>query len=118
MPDFSYTRLYTGENGKSYFEDIPIETPKDNPLGKLSDSTEVRDLIFRRSKPGTFNWHPAPQKQFIVYLSGEAEIEASGGETRIFKAGDILLAMDTSGKGHRSTILVEGRALIISLARK
>ena len=115
MFDFRYTRLYTGEDGKAYFQDIPIETENDNPLGKLSHPTAVKNLIFRRSIPGTFDWYSAPQKQYIVYLSGEVEVEASGGESRIFIAGDILLAMDINGKGHRSTVLTEGKAIIITL---
>jgi len=117
MPNFSYTRLYTGDDGNSYFEDVPIETPNANPLGKLSGANDVKHLFFRRSIPQTYDWHPAPNELYIVYLTGEAEVEASGGETRIFKAGDILLATDTHGKGHRSTILTEGTALIIILEK-
>ena len=35
-------------------------------------------------------------------LDGEIEIEVSDGEKRIFRGGDILLAEDTSGQGHRT----------------
>jgi hypothetical protein len=35
-----------------------------------------------------------------VYLSGEGEIEASDGEMRALGPGTILLAEDTTGKGH------------------
>ncbi len=111
----NYTRLYTGEDGKSYFEDISVETSTDNPLGKLSQPIAVKELLFRKSIPAIYEWHTAPHKQFIVYLSGEAKVEASGGEIRHFKAGDILLATDVHGEGHRSTILNEGEALIIIL---
>lgn len=117
MSQIQYTHLFTGNDKKSYFEDITVETPHENPLGKLSDPMYVHKLIFRESIPQTYDWHPAPHKQFIVYLSGEAEVEASGGETRIFKPGDILLATDTSGHGHRSTILIPGHALIITLTQ-
>jgi quercetin dioxygenase-like cupin family protein len=111
----NYTHLYTGEDGKSYFEDISVETPSDNPLGKLSQPFAVKELYFRKSIPTVYDWHPAPSKLFIVYLSGEAKVEASGGETRHFKAGDILLATDVQGDGHSSTILSEGKALVIIL---
>jgi hypothetical protein len=115
MTDITYTKLYTGNDGKSYFEDIVVNTPNEHPLGMYSDLFAVKQLLFRKSIPSNYDMHPALQEMFIVYLSGEAEVEASGGETRHFKPGDILLAMDTQGEGHRSTILTEGNALIIAL---
>jgi hypothetical protein len=36
-----------------------------------------------------------------VYLSGEGEIEASDGEVRRLLPGMVLLAEDTTGRGHR-----------------
>lgn len=38
----------------------------------------------------------------------------SGGEIRYFGPGHILYATDTDGKGHRSTIIEEGRSLIVT----
>ena len=49
-----------------------------------------------------------------MYLSGKVAIETSSGETRYFGSGDILYATDIEGKGHRSTIIAEGKSLIIS----
>lgn len=111
-----YTCLNVAEDGHSYFEESLVEVSSDHPLGLTSNPLAVKSLTFRKSLPGTFEWHPAPQKQFIVYLKGEVEIEAGSGETKIFRPGDILLVKDTSGKGHRTTTLTEGEALILPLA--
>ena len=50
------------------------------------------------------DWHPTPQRQFFVYLSGGAGVEASDGEIRHFRTGDVLFVEDTTGKGHRSWV--------------
>ena len=66
-------------------------------------------------EPGSeFNWHTAPQPQYIVYLDGEVEVEVSGGEKRVFKAGDVLLANDLHGMGHVTRTITHGRSLIIT----
>lgn len=46
------------------------------------------------------DWHPAPQRVLAIYLSGRGEIEASDGQVRELAPGTILLAEDTTGKGH------------------
>ena len=51
--------------------------------------------------------------QYIIYLDGKVEIEASGGETKVFQGGDVLLAADLTGAGHLSRVLQEGRSLVI-----
>ena len=83
-----YTRLYTGDDNQSHFEDCEIPVAE-NPVGRLSEKTTA---------------HPAPARQFVIMLEGLVEIEVGSGEKRIFKPGDILLAEDTTGQGHRSRI--------------
>ncbi len=115
MAYLTYTLLYTADDGHSSFKTVSVDTPHDGSfLGKISEAFAVKKLWYRHSLPGTYEWHTAPQNQFIVYLSGRAKIETSSGETRFFKTGDILYATDTTGRGHRSTILEEGRSLIIA----
>jgi hypothetical protein len=63
--------------------------------------------------PSTYYLHTAPKEQYIIYLKGTAEIEVTSGEKRIFGPGDILLVTDTTGKGHKTTILTEGVSLVI-----
>jgi hypothetical protein len=110
-----YTLLYTKYDGKSYFKDIGVITPHAGAfLGKISDPFSVSRLWFRDFCKGAYDWHTVPQKQWIVYLCGKVCIETSGGEIRYFGPGHILYATDTDGKGHRSTIIEEGRSLIVT----
>ena len=51
------------------------------------------------------DWHPAPRRQFLVYIAGEMEAEASDGEVRRLGPGSIALVEDTTGKGHRSRVV-------------
>ena len=100
---FSITRIYSDSNGDSHFEDVEIELTENGSVGKLSDVLPAKGIIFREVEP-SYDWdfHTAPQKQFIILLDGEIEIETSLGVKRRFGAGEILLVEDTEGKGHKT----------------
>ncbi|MDX1700758.1 MAG: hypothetical protein R3250_09080 [Melioribacteraceae bacterium] len=103
------TRLYSDESGDSHFENIEIELNDFGDIGKLSEKYPVKDIIFRETGGDyDYDFHNAPQKQFIILLDGVIEIETSLGETRHFRSGEILLAEDISGKGHK-TKSVDGK---------
>ena len=97
------TRLYTGTDGKSHFEDIDI--PLDNTKGveRLSESIHATGIIFRETS-GEYNldWHNAAHRQFVINLEGQVEIIIGDGTSRQLGTGDILLAEDTTGQGHKS----------------
>jgi len=97
------TRIFTGSEGKSFFEDLEIDLHDDGEIGMLSERIKTTGIIFRET-PGNYDydWHNAPRKQFIIMLDGEVEIEISDGTKRIFRTGDILLVEDTKGQGHKS----------------
>jgi hypothetical protein len=98
-----YTRLYADEQGESHFEDISIPLKDEGAIGYLSDKFHVRWLRFRVNDAGyDWDYHNAPARQFIVLLDGEIEITTSTGEKRNFRGGDILLAEDIHGKGHKT----------------
>ncbi len=98
-----YTRLYTDQHGDSRFETVEIELTGQGMIGDLSRKFPVKSIQFRENPP-EYDWdfHNAPQKQFIILLDGEIKITTSTGEKRIFRAGDIILAEDTTGKGHKT----------------
>ncbi len=100
---FTITRIYSDANGDSHFEEINIPLKDAGDIGFLSQKSLASGIIFREVKPAyDYHFHNAPQRQYIVLLDGGIEIETSLGEKRIFKTGDILLAEDTTGKGHKS----------------
>ncbi len=108
-------KLYTGEDNKSYFTEIDSGPATKQHLGLYSEKIKAANIIFRDfEKNMIFDLHNAPQPQYIVYLEGEIEVEASGGETRIFKPGDILFATDLTGKGHITRTLTDGRSIVIT----
>ncbi|MCD6055193.1 MAG: Cupin domain [Gammaproteobacteria bacterium] len=108
--------MYTGDDDKTYFRNLLINTPIPHPLGAYSDPCPATGIVFRQFNANAFfDWHTAPQAQYIIYLEGEVEVKTSGGETRRFTAGDILLANDTRGAGHITKTLSAGRSLIVKV---
>lgn len=99
------TRLYSDKNGESHFEDVDIPLKNGGDIGRLSEILPVSGMILREN-PGDYNydWHTAPEKQYIVMLEGILEVEVSDGEKRSFFPGDILLVEDIDGKGHKSRV--------------
>lgn len=97
------TRIFSDEKGESHFEDLEIPLIDQGEIGYLSENFEVKKLQFRKvSADYNYDFHHAPQKQFIVLLNGGVEIETSLGELRRFQTGEILLVEDTVGKGHKT----------------
>jgi hypothetical protein len=92
--------LYTGDDGRSHFADLDIPL---NPVtyGEQWSPGPSEPVTFRQTPVGSEQaFHPAPCRQFVVTLAGQAEIECGDGSKRRFGAGDIMLADDTTGQGH------------------
>jgi len=97
------TRLYTGPDGEAHFEDLEVALSDAGDIGWLSDRIAATGIIFRQTAGDYhYRWHNAPQRQFIIMLEGEVDIEVGDGTVRRFGPGDILLAEDTTGRGHIS----------------
>jgi hypothetical protein len=110
---FTYTRLYSDENGESHFKGAQIDlaltdyAPPAPPLS-LSAFTNATQFGFMNAPAGwSSDWHPTSVRTMFFVLSGEWEVTASDGETRRFATGSVLLAEDTSGKGHTSRVVSE-----------
>ena len=102
MDTFKVTRVFADDQGESHFEDVIYPLTEGGPIGNLSQKIKVNNIMFRMVKPTYNDLHTAPERQYVVLLDGGVEIETSVGEKRIFKAGEVLLMEDTTGKGHRS----------------
>lgn len=115
---FPITRIYSDSNGDSHFEEVPIPLKDGGTIGQLSEVIPAGGVIFREVEPTyDYDFHTAPQKQYIVLLDGAIEIETSLGEKRVFRSGAVLLVEDTTGKGHKTRNLeaVKRRSLFITL---
>jgi len=96
------TRMFTGPDGQTHAEDVELKL---NARGdsELSEIAKVTGLQFRRQAPNYFqDWHPAPRRQYVITLSGQGEVEFTGGKKVRFGPGHIMLAEDLTGKGHIS----------------
>lgn len=92
-----YARLYADGGGVTHFADEAL--PWDTTL------EEARGVSVRRRAAGyDRDWHPAPQRQFVVVLGGVLEIEAGDGGTRRFGPGGVVLVTDLTGSGHRTRV--------------
>jgi len=89
----SCIHLFTGADGRSHVE------RKDLALG---DALQTKIAHFEETAAGSsLDWHTAPCEQFVITLSGTLEFTTRDGETFVLRPGDILLASDTRGTGHR-----------------
>jgi hypothetical protein len=114
-----YFRIYAGPDGESHFDDVEVALVAGGGQSELSALMPATGIIFRRSAADQYiDWHPAPRRQFVITLAGEAEVEASDGEVRRIGPGMVMLAEDTTGKGHitRGVGTSERLSLFVPLA--
>jgi len=86
-------RLYTGPDGNSHV--IP---------GKVNGGNlvSVHSIEFKETPAhSSFDWHNDPIPQYVITLSGVLEFTTVGGETFTLRPGDVLLAEDHTGSGHK-----------------
>ena len=77
------TRVYTGSDGKSHFEDVEIELLDKGPMGSISSLWSAKGVLFRKvSGDYDLDFHNAPRRQFVVNLTGAVEIEVGDGTKR------------------------------------
>jgi quercetin dioxygenase-like cupin family protein len=86
-------KLYTGEDGHSHFTEGTVT---------YKDLKEANSILFKETAPhASYDWHPAPTTQYVITLSGTLLFETFLGEQFTLKPGDVLIAMDTHGSGHK-----------------
>ncbi len=86
-------RLYTGSDGNSHVEQGSVSG------GEL---VQAESILFKETPPhSALDWHDAPTPQYVITLAGVLEFTTRGGETFIIHPGEILLAEDHIGTGHK-----------------
>ena len=97
------TRIYNGTDQKSHFEEFEIPLNDEGKIGFLSERKKASGVIFRETTGDyDYGWHNAPERQFVIVLEGSVEITVGDGTTKVFSDGQIFLAEDTEGQGHKS----------------
>jgi hypothetical protein len=93
-----FCRLYTGDDGKSHFEELDQREGSQFFLTPLT----VKALVFKNdvNREDLHGWHTAPRRQWCITLSGSVDIGIGDGTVKTFGPGDIFLAEDVTGQGH------------------
>jgi hypothetical protein len=115
-------RLYTGSDGMSHFERVPVKfsSVPGSPGTAQSDEFSTAKAYVVRGAPGFFeDWHNADVRRYVVTISGRAEIEVAGDQKFVAQPGDLVLAEDLTGKGHRFRVLGNSDwvALFVDMAK-
>ena len=104
-------RVFAGSDGESHIEELRLEEHPE--LGALTKIGEVRVQQFDGSR--NMDFHPLPERRLIIHLSGEVEIKTSDGSKQMFRAGDVRLMDDVTGRGHAHLDLTPSSAVYIIL---
>jgi quercetin dioxygenase-like cupin family protein len=85
-------RLWTDDDGESHFSSGPLDVPP-----------HVATRIHSQITPphGSLSWHAAPCWQYVITLTGTLRFTTRSAATFVIATGDVLLAADTTGGGHR-----------------
>ncbi|RXH58120.1 hypothetical protein [Granulicella sibirica] len=90
-------RLYTGPDGDSH---VTVGSIRPDVL------VNARSIHFKETAAhSNYDWHNDPTPQYVLTLSGILEFATKGGETFVLNPGDVLLAEDHTGTGHKWRLL-------------
>ena len=106
------TRIYTGPDGSSRSEQVEMKLTSNGTSSMKATGVEFSS---RPAAPAG-DWHTGPRRQFVITLSGRAELEVGGGKKVPIGPGTIDLIEDTTGKGHITHNLEDRIVVTIPLA--
>ena len=104
-------RMFTGDDGESHIEEMDLAQRPD--LGSLTNVAEVR--VTQHHELRNMDFHPLPERRLIIHLWGEVEIGFGDGTKHIFRAGDVRLMEDVTGRGHTHRDLTPAAAALVIL---
>ena len=96
-------RIWTGDDQNSHAEEGFIDLARSSRGDDLiSGRLGTVHASFQETRSGSsFAWHTAPVRQLVITLSGTLDFTTRGGQHFTLRPGDVLLAEDTEGGGHR-----------------
>ena len=101
-------RLWSSDDGQSHVEAgaITLNRPGEAGPSKLSALIPAQQVSFEETpQASSLAWHTAPHRQFVITISGVLDFVTRDGERFRLDPQTILLAEDTSGGGHRWSIV-------------
>jgi quercetin dioxygenase-like cupin family protein len=110
-------RVYTGKDNESHLEIIDQAdldyVERDGTRTAVRTVTGVQFAL--RTKGEFTDFHNAPRRQYVFYLTASVELGLGDGSTHVMKPGDVLLAEDTTGRGHTSRVVKDGMSATVRL---
>jgi len=104
--DLVFPRFCTDDEDVSKVETWTIGTKEHGHGTFVSDLIPCDSVRLAETEPGgVYDWHPAPRKQVVVTLTGTIEFTFGNGEVLLVKPGDVFLAADVEGRGHKWRIV-------------
>ena len=104
-------KMYTGSDNETHIEELSLA---DHP--ELGELQMVKGLQIQKNEGGRFmDFHQAPNKRWLIALSGELEIGLGDGTVHKFGAGDVRLIEDVTGHGHTTRYVTEHMSALMLL---
>src|SRR5688500_17662727 len=96
--NMQFCRLYSGEDGKSHFEDLDQHEESKHFL--TSVAAKALGSKHATNRADLHGCHTAPRRQWCITRSGSVEIGLGDGTKKTCGPGDVFLAEDVTGQGH------------------
>ena len=93
-------RMYSGADGETHIDEMDLESHPD-----LMTLQKVAGLRLQRAEARFIDFHPAPERRWLILLSGQVETGLGDGSHHRFRPGDIRLIEDVTGHGHTTRYL-------------
>jgi len=104
-------RMYTGSDNETHMEELSLS---DHP--ELGELKIVKGLQIQKNDGGRFmDFHQAPNKRWLITLSGEIEIGLGDGTVHKFGPGDVRLIEDITGHGHTTRYVTDHMSALMLL---
>ena len=112
------TRFVASTDGGSHFEEveIPLDDEREGAGGYtlMASAAFSSDAICFVTLPADLDqdWHQAPARQLVFLISGLVEVTTTDNDVRRWGSGDLFMAADITGRGHRTRVL-DGPATVM-----
>ena len=104
-------KMYTGPDNETHIEELSLA---DHP--ELGELQIIKGLQIQKNEGGRFmDFHQAPNKRWLITLSGELEIGLGDGTVHKFGAGDVRLIEDVTGHGHTTRYVTDHMSALMLL---
>jgi hypothetical protein len=104
--------LYTGPDGLSRIEQLPVVLPNGAQAAQLLRRTADRVTIGGSAPHAGYGYHVASQPTLLIPIFGSMIVELGDGKEHELIHGDIAIAEDCSGKGHISRAGAQGSFMV------